>query len=354
VDVAKALRTLLKRDDSYEKAGKPTCAWDDKEAREELVDALTRDAFALLLKLDGETLTPEVTKAVTLLATVVGQDIEAGADGVFRILRGVAKDRVISTVDPEARHGHKTEAHSFDGYKAHIAVDAESEIITATDVTAGNAGDADSAEVLLADMLKPADVAVQTGENDPEGKPEVYGDASYGTADVLEKLEGAGIEPYVKVQPPSARKGMLSQDVFQIDTERGEVMCPVGVRVSLRMQKDGSGQAQFREACAQCPLKAQCTTSKTGRAINVHAKHDIINKHRKHQRRDEWKKTYRAQRPKVERKIAHLMRRRHGGRRARVRGRDRVKQDFTMLAASVNLARLAALGVHIVIHRVAA
>jgi hypothetical protein len=54
---------------------------------------------------------------------------------------------------------------------------------------------------------------------------------------------------------------------------------------------------------------------------------------------------YREVRPRVERKLAHLMRRKHGGRRARMRGRERVKHDFAMLAASVNLARLAALGI---------
>jgi IS5 family transposase len=53
---------------------------------------------------------------------------------------------------------------------------------------------------------------------------------------------------------------------------------------------------------------------------------------------------YRATRPRVERKIAHLMRRRHGGRRARVRGRLKVGADFALLAAAVNLARLAVLG----------
>ena len=39
------------------------------------------------------------------------------------------------------------------------------------------------------------------------------------------------------------------------------------------------------------------------------------------------------------------MRRRHGGRRARMRGQLRIAADFTLLAAAVNLARLAALGI---------
>ena len=150
--LAADLRRVLKRDDDYTAAGKPVCDWDDKEAREALVDALARDGHAVLLTLDGRKLSQEEQQAAELLATVLGQDLQE-ADGRFRIARGVAPDRVISTVDPEARHGHKTSARGFDGYKGHIAVDPDSEIITATDVTPGNAGDAQSAESLLDDML---------------------------------------------------------------------------------------------------------------------------------------------------------------------------------------------------------
>lgn len=343
---ATALRKRLLRDDPYDKSGKPSCAWDDKKAREELVDTLTRDAQAILLALDGQALTPDVKRATTLLATVVGQDIEEGTDGVFRIVRGVAPDRVISTVDPEARHGHKTAARGFDGYKGHIAVDAESEIITATEVTAGNVGDASAAETLLADVLTSEPDAAPSEET--KTKAEVYGDASYGTADLVEKLESAEVEPNVKVQPPSAREGMFSQDAFDIDTKAGNVCCPAGVRVSLHVLNNGSRIAEFDKNCTDCPLRPQCTTSKSGRNIKVHPKHETLDRHRKRQRDEEWKKQYRKVRPRVERKIAHLMRRRHGGRRARVRGRERVKHDFSLLAAAINLARLAALGVRVV------
>ncbi len=342
---AEELRQLLKRDDPYDKSGKPSCAWDDKAAREELVDALTRDAHAVLLALDERALSADVTKAMTLLATVVGQDINAGADGLFRIVRGVAPDRVISTVDPEARHGHKTSARGFDGYKGHIAVDAESEVITATEVTAGNVGDASAAEVLLADLLTSADAAEPSETNHQEMKPEVYGDASYGTADLVEKLESAGIVPNVKVQPPSAREGMFSQDHFEFDLVAGTVRCPAGVRVSLRVLNDGSSTADFAGNCAECPLRSKCTSSKSGRSIKLHPKHKTLDRHRKHQRDPDWKSNYRKVRPKVERKFGHLMRRKHGGRRARVRGRERVRHDFALLAASINLARLAALAV---------
>ena len=117
------------------------------------MDALARDARALLGVLDGRELDPAVAQAAALLATVTGQDLDEGADGVFRIARRVATDRVISTVDPQARHGHKTSARGFDGYKGHIAADPDSEIITATAVTAGKQRGREAAAGLLADLL---------------------------------------------------------------------------------------------------------------------------------------------------------------------------------------------------------
>jgi hypothetical protein len=119
-DVARQVRAALKRDDEYESAGKPRCDWEDARAREALVDALARDGQAVLECLQGRKLSPEVEQASQLLATVVGQDLVLGEDGIFRIIRGVAEDRVISTVDAEARHGHKTASRGFDGYKGHI------------------------------------------------------------------------------------------------------------------------------------------------------------------------------------------------------------------------------------------
>ena len=108
--LAGELRGVLCRDDDYAAAGKPACDYHDAAAREELVDALAEDARALLAALDGRELDPVLGQAATLLATVTGQDLQESAGGVFRIARKVAADRVISTVDPQARHGHKTSA----------------------------------------------------------------------------------------------------------------------------------------------------------------------------------------------------------------------------------------------------
>src|SRR6185312_16243677 len=152
-DLAAELRAGLRSGDDYAGNGKPQIDWDDRAAREELIDSRARDGFAVLALLDGRELAEAVEQAATLLATILGQDLDQGPDKVFRIARRVAKDRVISTVDPDARHGHKTSARGFDGYKGHAAVDPDSEIITATTVTPGNASDASVAEDLIADLL---------------------------------------------------------------------------------------------------------------------------------------------------------------------------------------------------------
>ncbi len=331
------LRAVLKRDDDYRNAGKPVCDWDDEAQRETVVDALAKDGYATLLVLDGRALKTDVKQAAELLATVLGQDLETTADGEFRIARRVAKDRVISTVDPEARHGHKTSARGFDGYKGHISIDPDSEIIVETQVTAGNVGDAQPAVAMLEEML--------SSDNKTEVSAEIYGDSSYGTADLVEHIESAGAVANVKVQPPPARQGMFSQDAFAIDGEAETVRCPAGVSVPLVRQSDDSGRAEFGASCTTCPMRNQCTTSPKGRTVQTHPKHKTLSEARREQRSPEWKANYHAIRPKVERKIAHLMRRKHGGRRARVRGRLRVAHDFSLLAAAVNLARLAAIGV---------
>ena len=369
-DQASELRKCLRREDDYSTAGKPVCDWDDAPAREVLLDALARDAYAILVQLDDRTVSAELQQAARLLATVVGQDIEQRADGVFRILRGVAKDRVISTVDPEARHGHKTAARGFDGYKGHVAVDPESEIITATEVTPGNVADGDAAESLLADVLAenssatPSEVETAKaaeGHADEEhttektsepstARPselayEIYGDASYGTANLVETIEGAGAKAHVKVQAPVAPDGRFSKDAFVIDLGAQTVCCPVGAVVHIRKAADGGGLAAFGVRCATCPQRSQCTANKEGRTIRIHPKEATLHRKRAEQKSPEWKSNYRRTRPKVERKLAHLMFRRHGGRRARMRGCLRIRQDFALLSAAQNLRRLASLGV---------
>jgi len=292
---------------------------------------------------------------------VVGQDLDEGDDGCFRIARRVTKDRIISTVDPEARHGHKTSAHSFDGYKGHVAIDPDFELVTATTVTAAGSGDG----AAVADLLKgdlpapladnetgaepreanevPADTPSAAGVSAEQEPLTVYGDAAYGAGEVLDLLEEAGAANRCKVQPPVAPAGHFTKDAFTIDLELATVTCPAGQTVPLAPHGDGA-IARFGSACATCPLAERCTTAKTGRTISVGPYEAQLTEARAQQADPAWQADYRATRPKVERKIGHLMRRRHGGRWARVRGQIKVAADFSLLAAAVNLARLAVLG----------
>jgi len=341
-DLAKKIRDALERDDDYTEPGKPSCDWDDKPAREALVDALARDAHAALGCLHNRKLAENAEQAGQLLATVVGQDLERNEDGRFRIAHGVARDRVISTVDPEARHGHKTSSRNFDGYKGHISVDPDSEIIAASDVTPGNIGDGEAAGELLREL------ETANAQQTPDAEPmQAYGDASYGTAEIVERLEEGGIEANVKVQEPARpHGGLFSKSAFAIDLAAQQVRCPQDFTVPIRQRPDGTGLANFGLHCPTCPLRSQCTNSRRGRSIRIHPKERTLQRSRKRQRNPAWKADYRATRPKVERKFGHLMRHRHGGRRARVRGVLRVRQDFAILCATANLKRLAVLGVH--------
>jgi hypothetical protein len=347
------LRAVITSGDDYTSTAKPRIDWSDAAARRELVDSRARDAQAILVLLDGMKPDDEVREAATLLATVVGQDLDQGDDGVFRIARRVARDRVISTVDPEARHGHKTRHRGFDGYKGHLADDPDSEIITATAVTAGNTGDAESALDLLADVLPtpehqpagdPEALEPPGGDERPQEPPVAYADAAYGGGELLKALDDAGVEARIKVQPPTNTGGRHTKDAFGIDLDQETVTCPAGVSVPIVRDVHGDGTARFGGACAGCALAGRCTKAAAGRTVTVGRYEAHLARARAQGTDPAWLADYRSTRPKVERKIAHLMFRRHGGRRARVRGTDKVAADFSLLAAAVNLARLAVLG----------
>jgi hypothetical protein len=350
------LRAAVGSGDDYASTAKPQIDWEDQVEREHLVDSRARDGYACLAVLEGRQLDEPVSQAAQLLARILGQDLETTDDGVFRIARRVAKDRIISTVDPQTRHGHKTAARGFDGYKGHVAVDPDSEIITDTVVTPGNAADGSVATDLIDDLLTTAGGASADGQavaaghsgetaNDAQtDQPTVYGDNAYGTGEFQKFLDENGIDSRAKTQAPVAGDGKFSKEDFDIDLEQDEVTCPNAITASIRRNKKGDGTADFGDACATCPLRAQCTTSKTGRTISVSRNEKHLAKARSRQKDPQWKADYRATRPKVERKLAHLMFRRHGGRRARMRGTTKIDADFNLLSAAANLARLARLG----------
>ena len=154
----------------YESAAKPAIAWDDPVAKAALISELVNDALAIIAALDGVALDDDQADLVGLLALVAGQDVEPGdEEGTWRIAQRVAKDRIISTVDPESRHMHKSRSEYRDGYKAHVAVEPETGIITAATLTPANAGDGATGVGLLA------------GE---ESGLQVLADSAYGSGEV--------------------------------------------------------------------------------------------------------------------------------------------------------------------------
>lgn len=332
--LAVQVRAVLERDDDYATAGKPPCDWDDPAAREQLVDALVHDALAALAVLDGEPLSGAARDAADLLAIVAGQDVAEGDAGVFRIVRGVARDRVISVVDPEARHGHKSQNRRFDGYKTHASVDPDSELIDEVTVTPANVPDRDAVD----DLLEPS--------TEDEDKPEVVGDSAYADGDTRDRLTNRGYKLRAKVPPARNRAGRFTKDRFGIDLDEGTVTCPADVTVAIRPSRRGGGKASFAAHCATCPLRTGCTAARRGRSITIHRHEALLQAARAEQATPEWADRYRADRPIVERKIAHFARRVWGGRKARCRGVARITTDVDTRAAAINLARLATLGIH--------
>ena len=315
----------------YDDPGKPAIAWDDAAAREQLVDALVSDAHRLLGYLPEQELGPRAAEAVALLALIAGQDVEPvedsdGTDGRWRIAQQVAPDRVISTVDPDARHVHKSRSRRQDGFKAHVAVEPDSGIITDCALTTASGADNHEATVGL-ELL--------AGEESPVT---VLADSAYGSGDFRAELAERGHADRVKPAPvPRNIAGGFTVDDFTVDHAAGTATCPNGlIRTIAR-----SGFASFGAACAGCSLRARCTRSRKGKKLKVGA-HDARQRAARQAARDpDWLAEYRQHRPMVERTIAWLTR---GNRRLRYRGVTKNNHWLHHRAAALNLRRLVSLG----------
>ena len=321
----------------YGDPGKPKIAWDDEAARAALVSALVTDALSLLEHLPEQEWGEQAANAVGLLALVAGQDVEPaegsdGSDGRWRIARRTARDRVISTVDPEARHIHKNRTRHQDGFKAHVSFEPEAGLFTAVALTGGT-GAANHEAAVTAGLL--------AGEDE---ELTVLGDTAYGTGELRERLRHGGHTAVIK--PPPLRPavpGGFTIDDFIIDDRAGTAACPAGHTVSLgRPHADGARLAQFKAACHGCPLRQRCTTSKTGRVLQVHPQHALLAAARQAAADPAWQAEYRRWRPPVERAIAWLVA--HGNRRVPYRGITKNNTWLHHRAAALNLRRLVNLG----------
>lgn len=314
----------------YDASGKPVCAWDDPDAKAALVSGLVNDARAIIDALDGIELDDLQGDAVGLLALVAGQDVEPGDDeGTWRIAQRVAPDRVISTVDPESRHMHKSRSVYRDGYKAHVAVEPDTGLITATALTPANAGDGPTGVELLA------------GE---ERGLQVLADSAYGSGPVRSALAEAGHSAAIKAIPlrrnPKLGSDQFTRDDFVIDHLARTATCPGGHTVPISAKSGAS----FKSRCRGCPLRSRCTSAVDGRHLDLTAHDHELVAARQAWANGDFADDYRQHRPMVERSIAWLVAK--GNRRVRYRGVERNQHGLATRVAAINLRRLVNLGLH--------
>ena len=321
----------------YGDPGKPKIAWNDEAARAALVDGLVTDALNLLEHLPEQEPGGQAADAAGLLALVAGQDVEPaqdsdGSDGRWRIARRTAPDRVVSTVDPEARHIHKNRTRHQEGFKGHVSFEPETGLFTAV-ALAGGSGAANHEAAVAPGLL--------AGERE---KLTVLGDTAYGTGELRQRLQADGHTLVIK--PPPLRQaipGGFTISDFTIDDQASAVTCPAGHTTALgHPHADGSRLAQFKALCRDCPLRQRCTTSKTGRVLRVHPQHALLAAARRAAADPAWQAEYRRWRPPVERAIAWLVA--HGNRSVPYRGIAKNNTWLHHRAAALNLRRLVNLG----------
>ena len=296
----------------YSRPGKPAVDWDDPAAKDALVSALVNDANAVVAAFADAELGEGAASALALLALVAGQDVEPaegsdGRDGRWRIARKVARERVVSTVDPQARHARKSSSVLRDGYRAHVAACPETGIITSERLT-----------MVPGDENSDAGVAAQFAVEEAggeEGPATWYGDSAYGTGELRAALAAAGHQAVVKPGPlRPAVPGGFTVDDFAVDEQAGTVTCPAGTTRKIT----ASRAVIFGAACQDCPLRQRCTTAREGRTLHLHEHDGLLRA-----ARAGWpaiRDDYHARRPNVERAVAQVATRRGLRLKLRYRG----------------------------------
>ena len=315
---------------------KPKIDWDNKKEREELLASLISDVKEVLSHVDinKEDVDNELKDAANLLAKIVSQDIEQDKKNKPKIKKGVAKDRIISTTDPEMRHGRKSSSGKFNGHKTHLTKDVSSEIITNIDVSSGNCPDQEMAEPLIDEAKEEFGVKTRS----------LTGDGAYSSPDTQKKMSEKEIELISKV-PAAKNSGKLSKEEFSIDLKKEKIVCPEGNTTEKYYQsKDPKGETTKififpKDVCQLCSRKNECTNAKnTGRTITVGPNEEYLQKMRARQKTEEFKEIYNKRRPPIERKIAELIC--HGLRKTRYRGKRKSRLQALFTAAAVNLKRI--------------
>ncbi len=313
--------------------------WDDPAARRALIGQVVADArVALALAaraLRGFARSAAATQALRgareLLADLLQQDIEEEpADGGGPALRhGTSRDRIVSTTDPEMRHGHKTDTKRFEGYKGAVVVEVEHGVLLATDVRAANVPDGAGAKELVE----------HAAECTEQGIGRVLGDTAYGNLATRQELSYCAAEVLTKAPPLPHRRGCFSIDDFVIDGRHGVARCPAGKR-SVRRKRvsqpaPGWRYLFARHDCSSCHLRSHCTPAKRKpRTITITEATRALQKLRRQQSTPAFRSLYRL-RVMVEHRLARLCQ--LGIRQARYFGREKTAFQFAMAAAVANL-----------------
>jgi hypothetical protein len=311
--------------------------WSDPHARQRFLAEIVGDAEQVLAVVRGTR--SELTKdspedqalvaAAELLVRILAQDIERDEHGP-RLKRGVAPDRLISVHDPEMRHGRKSSSQRFNGHKTQVAVDTDSQLITAVEVLAGNAPDAEQA-LAVVEASEAATGCQVTA---------VLGDCAYGAGETRVAFAAAGRTLIAKV-PDLQNQGYFAKTDFQLDLEAGTCTCPSQQTTNeFRASKGGGGMFVFAtEICTVCPLRVQCTRGQGGRTVQVHPQEVLLQQARTFQKSPAFGE-FRRRRQVVEHRLARLVQ--LGIRQARYIGRTKTLFQVCLAAAVANLTLLAA------------
>ena len=328
-EIAEEGRKVLKRTDYNEKNKKPKINWEDSGEKEELLEALVKDALALVSYVKGQKeIKDDLKEAVELLEKIALQDVDIDKDGYVTMKQGTAKDRIISVNDPEMRHGRKTSSKLSDGYKAEIITGGEkASIVIGIEVDGANVADGEH----MSDLID------ECKENGNE-IDKLYGDTAYCDWEEIEKREDEGMEFRVKVSQASNATGGYTKEEFHIDVDNGKVTCPGGNTEEFDPEKikerEGATVRFEADTCNQCPHKEQCTKSQNGRTIGINPYEDRIQEQREYQKTEVFKKDY-SKRANGERTISQLTR--HGGRKSRYVGKSKTKWQLIMTAINNNV-----------------
>lgn len=319
--------------DYAEPAVKPDCRWREKAARERMLTRVAQDAERALeaVEQSGGLLDDgAVAEAHRLLRELVGQDFDIDSDGIPKLHRGTASGRIISTVDPEMRHGRKSAHQRFDGYKlSATATNTDAPLITCVDVAPASEQDGPQAKHL---------VDAQPGGRRP-GR--LLGDTAYGTGPVRAELADRGVDVLAPVPAGHAKPGRLAKHDFQIDLAAGTVTCPAGKVAPIRTEPSGARRATFHKTvCAGCPLAHRCTSARGERQILLAPDEDLLLAARRALDDPEQAEHLRRTRPRIERLLG-LLAHRYGARKSRYIGRSKARLQAAWAAALVNLNPIA-------------